>query len=152
MNGSYDQRAAARKDADLLVRDLDRVSGLLEEVATVWRRAEIFGAQPSASSPGHLQGAARRLADTLPGLPDADPGQHQALVFAAVTQLAALERDVIRVAAVTGDRHLGDSGLWRELRGSLGRAGNQLWRLISHLVKIEDMPVTEDVMAGRESR
>jgi hypothetical protein len=28
---------------------------------------------------------------------------------------------------VTRDRHLGDSELWRELRGSLGRAGKQLW-------------------------
>jgi hypothetical protein len=152
MSGSHDQQAAARKDADLMVRDLDRVSGLLEEVATVWRRAEIFGEQPSASSPGHLQGAARSLADTLRGLPDADSGQHQALVFAAVIQLAALERNVTRVAAVTGNRHLGDSGLWRELRSSLGRAGKQLWRLICHLVNIEDTPLTEDVMAGRASR
>ncbi len=34
MSSIYDQRAAARKDADLMVMDLTRVSAVLEEVAT----------------------------------------------------------------------------------------------------------------------
>ena len=89
MSGSYDERAAARKLAGELARELNRVSGLLEEVVTVWRRAELFG-QQSSVAPGSLQDEARSLADTLRALPDADSEEHPALTFSAVARLAAL--------------------------------------------------------------
>jgi hypothetical protein len=153
MSGSGDQRAAARKDADLMVSELSAVSGLLEEVATIWRRLELYG-QSSSTAPGHLQEAAKNLAALLRALPDADCGQHPALAFSAVAQLGALETNAALSAAVTatGGSHLGDAGLWAAIQAALLRVRKQLWSLISCLVKIGDTPVTEDVMAGREPR
>jgi hypothetical protein len=151
MSGSYDQRAAARKDADLMVTDLMNISGMLEEVATVWRRAEIFGQKRPSSSPGSLQAAARSLAETLHVLPDADPRQHPALAFSAVTQLAAFENNAAFAAAVT-ESHLCDVGMWAAIQSSLDQVGKQLWGLISHLVKITETPLTEDAASGVLSR
>jgi hypothetical protein len=152
MRGSDDQRAAARKDADLMISDLNRVCGLLEEVATTWRRAELYGRQSSPTAPGHLQDAARSLAALLGALPEADCGQHPALAFSAVAQLVALESDAALSAAVTvtGGSHLGD-GIWAAIQDALLRVRKQLWSLISCLVKIGDTPVTEAVTAGRNS-
>ena len=154
MGGSDGLRAVARKDADLMVRELNCVSGLLEEVATIWRRLEVYGRQSSSTSPGHLQKAARNLAAVLHAVPDADSGQHPALAFSAVAQLAALEANAALSSAVTvtGDSHLGDAELWAAIQAALLRVRKQLWSLISCLVKIGDTPATEDVMAGRNSR
>jgi hypothetical protein len=154
MSGSYGLRAAAHKDADLMVRDLNYVSGLLEEVATIWRRAELYGRQSSSTAPGHLQEAAKNLAALLRAVPDADCGQHPAQAFSAVAQLAALETNAAlsEAVTVTGGSHLGDAGLWAAIQGALLRVRKQLWSLISCLVKIGDTPATEDVMAGQNSR
>ena len=153
MSGSDGLRAAARKDAGLMVSDLNRVSGLLEEVATIWRRAELYGRQSSSTAPSHLQEAARGLAALLRAVPDADCGQHPALAFSAVAQLAALESNAALSAAatVTGGSALGD-GIWTAIQGALLRVRNQLWSLISCLVRIGDAPVTKDLVAGRNSR
>jgi hypothetical protein len=151
MSGSYDQRAAVRKDADLMVTDLMNISGMLEEVATVRRRAEIFAQKRPSSSPSSLQAAAASLADTLHALPDADPRQHPALAFSAVTQLAALENNAALAAAVT-ESHLCDVGMWAAIQSSLDQVGKQLWGLISHLVKITETPLTEDAASGVLSR
>jgi hypothetical protein len=147
MSGSYDQRTAARKDADLMVTNLMNVSGMLEEVTTVWRRAEFFGQLPGSRSPGNLQAAARNLADTLRALPDADSDEHQALAFSAVTQLSALQNNVALTSAMPGDSHSLDAQLWGAIQGCLNQVGKQLWRLMSHLVKIEEMLPAEDVTA-----
>jgi hypothetical protein len=153
MSGSYDRRAAARLAADLTATDLQRVSGLLEEVATLWRRAQLYGQQSSPIAPRSLQDAARNLADTLRVFPDADSDQHPALAFSAVTQLAALESNAALSAAatVTGGSDFGD-GIWAAIQGALLQVRNQLWSLISCLVRIGDAPVTEDLVAGRNSR
>lgn len=101
MNGSDDLRAAARQAAALMATDLTRVSGLLEEVATLWRRAGFYQRPSSPTAPGSLQAMARSLAEVLQFLPDADSKEHPALAFAAVAQLAALEGSAARSAAVT---------------------------------------------------
>jgi len=150
MSGRYDQRAAARKDADLMVTDLMNISGMLEEVATVWRRAEIFGQKRLSCSPGSLQAAARSLADTLHALPGADP-RHPALAFSAVTQLTALENNAALAAAVT-ESHLRDAGMWAAIQNSLDQVAKQLWGLISHLVKITETPLAEDAASGVPSQ
>ena len=106
-----------------MATDLSRVSGLLEEVATVWRRARLYGQQSSPIAPGSLQHAARSLADDLRLLPDADCKEHPALAFAAVAQLAALETNATRSAAITADCDLGDAGIWAAVEGVLLRAG-----------------------------
>lgn len=147
MSQSYDQRAAARATADLLATDLNRVSGLLEEVATVWRRAELYGQQPASIAPRSLQRAARGLADALRLLPDADSEQHPALVFSAVTQLAVLESDAARSATVTGALHLGDADMWATIQCALARARMQLWRLVSCLAKMGGRRPAEDMTA-----
>lgn len=151
MSGSHDERAAARKDADLMVTDLMSVSGVLEEVATLWRRAGLFGQEAPSGSLGNLRRAARGLADTVRALPDADCGQHQALAFSAVTQLAALENNAALAAAATGDRHPGDAAMWAAIQGRLHQAGKHLWSLISHLAETGETPLTEDVTARRDA-
>jgi hypothetical protein len=152
MSGSYDQRAAARDDAALMVTDLMKVSGMLEEVATVWRRAELFGQQPPSSSPENLQTAAKSLADTLLALPDADCDTYQALAFSAVAQLVALESSVVHAAEVTGNSPLCDTQMWTTVQGSLHRVGRQLWSLISHLVRIQEISLAEDAISGVSGR
>jgi hypothetical protein len=154
---SYDQRAAARTAAGLLAADLNRLSGLLEEVGTVWRRAGLYGQQPESIAPRNLQNAAGGLADTLRLLPEADSEQHPVLAFAAVTQLAVLESDAARSARVTGDLHLGDAEMWATIQRALAQARNHLWKLISCLARIgdrrpaEDMTATGDAPARQQS-
>ena len=153
MSESYDQRAAARTAAGLLAADLNRVSGVLEEVATVWRRAELYGQQPASIAPRSLQNAAGGLADTLRLLPEADSEQHPVLAFSAVTQLAVLESDAARSARVTGDLHLGDAEMWATIQRALAQARNQLWKLISCLARIGDQAPSRghDGQGGRTS-
>jgi hypothetical protein len=147
MSGSHDERAAAYKDADLLVTDLMSVSGVLEEVATLRRRAGLFGQEGPSGSLGNLWGAARDLADTVRALLDADCGQHQALAFSAATQLAALKNNATLAAAATGDRHPGDAAMWAAIQGRLHQAGKHLWSLVSHLAETRGTPLTEDMTA-----
>jgi hypothetical protein len=144
---SHDQRATARTAAGLLAADLNRVSGVLEEVATVWRRAGLHGQQPGSIAPRSLQNAARDLADTLRLLPDAACEQHPVLAFSAVTQLAVLESDAARSAGVTGDLHLGDAEMWATIQRALAQARNELWKLISCLARIGDRHLAEDMTA-----
>lgn len=151
MSESYDQRAAARTAAGLLAADLNRVSGMLEEVATVWRRAELYGQQPASIAPRSLQNAARDLADTLRLLPEADHEQHPVLAFSAVTQLAVLESDATRSARVTGHLHLGDAEMWTTIRHALAQARNQLWTLISCLARTGDRRLAEDTTANGDT-
>ena len=124
--------------AGLLAADLNHVSGVLEEVATVWRRAELYGQQPASIAPRSLQNAAGGLADALRLLPEADYKQHPVLAFSAVTQLAVLESDATRSARVTGDLHLGDAEMWATIQRALAQARNQLWKLISCLARTGD--------------
>ena len=131
MSENYDQRAAGRTAARLLAADLNRVSGMLEEVATVWRRAELYGQQPGFITPASLQSAAGGLADALRLLADADSEQQPALSFSAVTQLAILESDATRSASVTAGLHLGDAEMWVTIQLALAQANNQLRKLIS---------------------
>jgi hypothetical protein len=151
MSGSHDERAAARKDADLVVTDLISVSGMLEEVAILWRRAGLLRQEPPSGSLGNLREAARGLADMVRALPDADCGQHQALAFSAVTQLAALQNKAARVAAATGDHHPGDAAMWAAIQRHLYQAGKHLWSLIAHLAETGETPLTGNVTARRDA-
>ena len=134
-----------------MATDLSRVSGLLEEVATLWRRAQLYGQQSSPIAPGSLQDAARSLADALRLLPDADSGEHPALAFAAVAQLAALESNAARSAAMTAERHLGDAGIWAAVEGALLQVGKRLWSLITCLAEIGEPRLAEGPAAGRRA-
>jgi hypothetical protein len=148
---SHDQRAVARTAVGLLAADLNRVSGVLEEVATVWRRAELYGQQPASIAPRRLQDAARDLADTLRLLPEADSEQHPVLAFSAVTQLAVLESEAARSAGVTGDLRLGDAEMWATIQRTLAQARNELWKLISCLARIGDRRPAEDLTAPEDA-
>lgn len=148
MSGSYDQRAAACQAADLAAAGLNRVSGLLEEVATFWRRAQLYGQQPSSITPGSLQGTARSLAEALRRLLDADSKKHPALAFAAAAQLADLKRNAARSAAVTADHPHGTAGIWAAVEGALLQVDKQLWNLIRCLAEIGEPSPAEGLTAG----
>ncbi len=151
VSDSYDQRTAARQAADLAATDLDRVCGLLEEVATLWRRARLYGQQSSPIAPGNLQDAARSLADAVRLLPDAGSREHPALAFTAVAQLAALEDNAARSAAMTADCRLGDAGIWAAVEGTLLQAGNELWSLITLLAKSMETCPAEGLTAAQDA-
>ena len=131
-----------------MAADLSRVCGLLEEVATLWRRAQLYGPQSSPIAPGSLQDAARTLADALRLLPDADSGERPALAFAAVAQLGALEDNAARAAAMTADCRLGDAGMWAAVEGALLQIWEQLWSLITRLAEIGERFSAEDAAEG----
>jgi hypothetical protein len=139
-------RAAVRQYVEPVVVDLIRACGVLEEVATVWRRAGLFRQQPSSCSPANLQDAARKLAALLRALPDTDSGERRALVCSAETQLAIIEKDVVHAAAVTTGRRIGDAEMWATIQGLLQRAGEQL-RSLSRL-GAGDTALTEDASSG----
>ena len=152
VSGRYDQRAAARQAADLAATDLNRVCGLLEEVATLWRRARLYRQQSSPVAPGNLQDAARSLADALRLLPEADAREQPALAFTAVAQLGALENGAARSAAMTAGCRLGDAGIWAAVEGTLLQVGNQLWSLITLLAKSAERYPAEGLTAARDTR
>jgi hypothetical protein len=143
MSDSHDQRALARRHADLMALDLECVSGLLEEVATLWRRAERYGQQPSSASPGSLQDTARSLADSVRTLPDVDCEQQPALAFLAVAQLVTLESNAALSAAATGGIRHGDAGIWAAISRTLGQVREQLWSLMFWLACIREASLTE---------
>lgn len=117
----------------------------------MWRRARRYGQRSSSCAPGSLQDAARNLADAVRALPDADADQHPALAFSAAAQLAELGSNAALSAALTGSGHLGDARIWVAIQDALQQAGERLWRLISHLVKIGESSPSEDMTAGRGS-
>jgi hypothetical protein len=143
-----DQRAAVRTAVGRVVADLYRVSGVLEEAATVWRRAGIYGRRPGFITPGSLRGAAGDVADALLLLAAADPGQQPALAFSAVAQLAVLASDVARCASAAGDPRPGDAEMWATVQRALAPARNQLWKLASSLARAGDRHPAEDVTAA----
>lgn len=144
MNDSHaQQRARARKDADLMVTELEQVSGLLEEVATLWRRAQRYEQQSSSTAPSNLQGAAKLLADAARALPDVDCEQYPALAFSAVAQLVTLQKDAALSASATGGVRLGDAGIWAAISRTLGQVRQRLWNLIFQLACITEIPPAE---------
>jgi hypothetical protein len=146
-----------------MITDLERVYGLLREVATFWRRAGLDADQSSPYSPGNLQDAARRLAEEVHALPEANCEEHPVLAFSAVTQLGALEGNAAFAAAVTGDGRREDAGMWAAIAEGLHQARQDLWSLICSLARTaepsppadvtadQDMPVTGGRQAQAES-
>ena len=51
---------------------------------------------------------------------------------------------------MTGGSHLGDAQIWAAIHGVLLKVGNELWSLISHLVKIDESSSAEDMTTLRE--
>jgi hypothetical protein len=145
MRGVPEQRAAARRSAGLILTGLAGISGLLEEVATVWRRAGRYGPD-SRSSPGGLQAGTRSLGDAVRVLPDAESGQVPALACSAVTRLDALSRDIAAGAAAAAGHDLGDSSLWGAIQDRLPLIGGQLWSLLSHLVASGATPLPQELL------
>jgi hypothetical protein len=130
---SHDVQAAAREQVDFMVSDLSGVTSVLEEVATMWRRAQLFPQQAAACSPSNLQQAAGRLAGLLRVLPDTSTGERRALATSAVAQLAALADDVASAARMADDRHVGDAEMWAGIQDRLLRVRERLRSLIADL-------------------
>ena len=147
MSRISEQRAAAHHEAGLILSGLAGISGLLEEVTTVWRRAGTCG-PASPDSPGGLQARTRNLADAVRGLPDAGSGEIPALAFSAVTQLDALGRDVAAAAATARSHDLGDRRLWAGVQERLPLISGHLWSLLGHLAASGGRPGPQELAAG----
>lgn len=96
-----------------LIRALARVRGALSEVGTVWRRAAPERPELPLQLPLRLADSVRQLMDSLGGGPVGVTGR-----------LAALEREIIAAAALTGglDSKAGDAGLWEYIGAALDQA------------------------------
>jgi hypothetical protein len=151
MSCGHNHQAAARRDADLVITDLGRVCGLLEEVATLWRRAGFCGHQSSPCSPGNLQDAAGRLAEEVRALPEAKCEERPVLAFSVMTQLAGLEVDAAFAAAVTGGGRQADAGMCAAIAEELHQARQDLWNLICNLARTGEPSLAEDVTADQDT-
>lgn len=130
MAGSRDQRSAVRDDLDVLVGELHRISGSLEEVATAWRRAGQF----SPGFPAQMQQAAGQLINTVRALAETGQGQPADLAASAVAQMGALKSSIASSEAQTrGMPGIEDSRLWAVIGGATGLSGQRLRSLLSHL-------------------
>jgi hypothetical protein len=135
MISSHDVQAAVSEQADFMVSDLTSVASALEEVATMWRRAELFPPQAVASSPSSLQRAAGRLAGLLRALPETGTAERLALVSSASAQLAELARNVVTAARMAGDRNVGDAKMWETIQDRLRRVRKRLRSLTADLAE-----------------
>jgi hypothetical protein len=131
MIGSHQVQAATREHVDLMVSALSGVTGVLEEVATMWRRAELFPPLAAATSPSNLQQAAGRLTGLLSVLPDTGTDEWQVLGPSAAAQLAELADNVVIAARMAGDMHVGDAEMWEVIQDRLRPVRERLRRLIA---------------------
>jgi hypothetical protein len=131
MGNGYPQWAGTREDLDFLRMELRVAAGLLEEAATVWRRAGLLGQEVKSCAPHSLREAVLGLASTLGRLTCAAADQLPDLAVSGAAQLAVLGQAAAHAAGVTNGAGLGDSELWSSILGSLRRAEERLTRLIS---------------------
>jgi hypothetical protein len=151
MSCGHTHWAAARRAADLMITDLERVNGLLREVATFWRRAGLDADQSSPYSPGNLQDAARRLAEEVHALPEANCEEHPVLAFSAVTQLGALEGNAAFAAAETCGGRQADAAMCAAIAAGLHQARQDLWSLICNLARTGEPSRPADVTADPDT-
>jgi hypothetical protein len=151
MGASQDHWAAAQRDADLMVTDLASVSGMLEELATLWRRAGLYRQQASPGSPCALQHAVRKLADDVRAIPEADSGQHPALALSAAVQLAALEKDAARPAGTAEGSHPPEARMRAAIQARLHQSRGRLWSLICTLARAGETLPGGDLTPGQEA-
>jgi hypothetical protein len=121
MTDSSDSPMNFRSDLQLLTRDLGCMSGTLEEIATVWRRAHQRRPDLPLGLPLRLENATHQLAKTVDDLAWAVPDQRPQLASLMTEQISALERDATAAEGMTCSADIqpvGDTGLW----GNFGTA------------------------------
>ena len=93
MTDSPDPLMSFRSDLQLLTRDLGCVSGTLEEIATVWRRARQCRPDLPLGLPLRLETATRQLAAIADDLARAEPGQQFQLAYLMTEQMSVICQD-----------------------------------------------------------
>jgi hypothetical protein len=124
MTRSRGQLASVGDDFRLMACDLRAMSGVLSEIATVWRRASPGRPDLLLGLPLQLQAATRQIARVVDDLAWTDVGQ-EADAVPVIEQILALERDVADTKAMTcgvGVSPVGDSGLWERLEAAMRQA------------------------------
>jgi hypothetical protein len=127
------------RDLQLLTRDLTRISGTFEEVATVWRRAHHGRPGLPLRLPLRLQAATCELAQTVTNLAQAGPGHRSHLASLMTRQISALEKDTATAEAMTrglGTLPVGDAGLWKSLTTAMRQARARALSLVLQLPEI----------------
>lgn len=127
--------------AEYLAWDLSRVSGILGEIATCWRRAH--GALPDLplSLPVELGEKARQAGDEIRALATAGPVEHAEPALTAARRIAGLREACASAAALTqaADADVaGDRELWESVSGTLHRAGLQSLSILLQVATITD--------------
>jgi hypothetical protein len=125
--------AAAPDEARLLALDLASVSGALEEIGTIWRRAWLTRPELPVRLPLRLQDTARQLAADVRELSAAGPGQAPVRAPSITSRLRALQDGLASAQAMTcgpGMPPAGDARLWDFAHDALRRAGSRLPQLV----------------------
>jgi hypothetical protein len=136
MIDSYDPSTTIPGDLHCVGRELSRISGALEEIATVWRRAHHGRPGLPLDLPVRLARRTRQLAQRVSALVDVGPGQLAGRAVPVTEQLTALTRDIAAAEAMTSGAGLpaaGDAGLWKLVGAAVDSAGTRLGRLIGRL-------------------
>jgi len=111
-------------DVKLLLSDLACVSGALDEIATVWRRARPGQPQLPLILPVQLQSSVTQLAAAVRAHTGQGPAQ-PAGTACLPEQLFALKQRIDAAQAITcghGRSQVGDGGLWKSANAALARA------------------------------
>jgi hypothetical protein len=136
MTDSYEPSTTIHGNLHRLDHDLCRVSGALEEIATVWRRAHHCHPGLPLDLPGRLARMARQLTHMVNAFVDAGPGQSPGRAVPVTEHLSALMRDIAAAEAMTGGAGLppaGDAELWNLVGTAVDSARNRLLSLIHQL-------------------
>jgi hypothetical protein len=118
MTATQDTPTTRHDEAELLLRDLARVSGTLSEIATVWRRAKPYLPGLPLILPLQLRQTARQLAADIQALAGEGAGQSPGPPQSAAHRFSVLKQDLACAQAMTcgpGIPELGDGRLWESL-------------------------------------
>jgi hypothetical protein len=129
MTATQDTPTTRHDEAQLLLRDLARVSGMLSEIATVWRRAKPYLPGLPLILPLQLQETARQLDADIQALAGEGTCQFPGPAQSAEHRFSVLKQGTACARAMTsgpGLPELGDGRLWESLSISLHRAEAEL--------------------------
>lgn len=133
--------------AEYLAWDLSRVSGILGEIATCWRRAHDSLPDLPLGLPVELGEIAGQAGAGMRALADADPGVRTGLALSGVRRIAALREACDSAAALTqvaGVDVTGDRELWESVTGTLDRAGLESLSILLQASTVTDWTLDDE--------
>lgn len=137
--------------AEYLAWDLSRVSGILGEIATCWRRAHDSLPDLPLGLPAELGEIAVQAGADMRALTDAAPGARTELALGGARRIAALREACDSAAALTQVTRAdvaGDRELWESVTGTLDRAGLESLSILLQTATVTDWTLDDESQDG----